>query len=168
MSSGLLDSATGTRNDEGLLIAPLCVVLFRDAKHEQQGVAIVDCLGSLNGLAGPPGVRGHSMALWPGCHSSIHCAGRGCAAERADGRLGYRSLCFGFIDNTVKNFFAGVDGQAPPVGGAKDQASTGSATEEQALSIKGLDPGQAESRECRRQTTASACCGSRHAESAVY
>ena len=32
---------------------------------QQQGMAIVDRLGSLNGRTGPLGVCCHSMALWP-------------------------------------------------------------------------------------------------------
>ena len=45
-------------------------------------MAIVDRLGSLHGLAGPPGVRGHSMALRPrvATHPSAALAGRAAGA----------------------------------------------------------------------------------------
>ena len=127
------------RNDEGLLIASLSAVLFQDAKHSSRAWQ--------SWIAGE--VQSPCRFAW---------------------RLPFNGLMVLSDDplKPQKNFVAGVAGQAPPPGGAKGQTSTSSATEEQALSIKGLDPGQAGSRECRRQTTASACCGSRHAESAVY
>ena len=55
-------------------------------------------------------------------------------------------------ENYEKNFFADEAGQAPPAGGAKGQASTSSATEEQVSRFKGLDPGQDGSRYLQRHT----------------